>query len=257
MKQFNKTLIAAALMVAAGSANASIQNTQGGLNEAFMEAYSLNTGKTFAFDTGVTWNTLAANISNSAFSLSYDFTNDANWTSFLSGATLSTIKYVVAVGTTATGGGVMMTGAPIGVSPNGLLASLDASNFVEKQPTGINSGLVNNSALNVSKLILDTDASGSGQYADANHAWGGWDSDIQATYGQATGFQKAVLDDVNFVDIATTFAGSWKLAGNSLTFAAPAVTPPPSGVPLPAAVWLFGAGLMGVLRLNRRKSMAA
>lgn len=30
-----------------------------------------------------------------------------------------------------------------------------------------------------------------------------------------------------------------------------------TAVPVPAAVWMFGAGLMGVLRLNRRKSIAA
>jgi len=30
-----------------------------------------------------------------------------------------------------------------------------------------------------------------------------------------------------------------------------------SAVPLPAAVWMFGAGLMGMLHLNRRKSIAA
>jgi hypothetical protein len=28
-------------------------------------------------------------------------------------------------------------------------------------------------------------------------------------------------------------------------------------VQLPAAVWMFGAGLMGVLRLNRRKAIQA
>ena len=49
-----------------------------------------------------------------------------------------------------------------------------------------------------------------------------------------------------------TFANSWNinLASGTLTYA-------PSAVPVPAAVWMFGAGLMGVLRLNRRKSMAA
>jgi len=28
-----------------------------------------------------------------------------------------------------------------------------------------------------------------------------------------------------------------------------------TAVPLPAAVWMFGAGLMGLLRLNRRKAV--
>ena len=42
----------------------------------------------------------------------------------------------------------------------------------------------------------------------------------------------------------------FNLSGNALAF-----TPAVTAVPLPAAVWLFGAGLMGVLRLNRRKSV--
>jgi hypothetical protein len=47
--------------------------------------------------------------------------------------------------------------------------------------------------------------------------------------------------------------GAFTLAGNTLSYAPAAV----SAVPLPAAVWMFGAGLMGVLRLNRRKSVQA
>jgi len=31
----------------------------------------------------------------------------------------------------------------------------------------------------------------------------------------------------------------------------------PSAVPVPAAVWMFGAGLMSMLGLTRRKSVAA
>ncbi|NOT12382.1 MAG: hypothetical protein HOP23_11220 [Methylococcaceae bacterium] len=44
------------------------------------------------------------------------------------------------------------------------------------------------------------------------------------------------------------------LTSNSATFTAFSA---PAAVPLPAAVWMFGAGLMGMLRLNRRKSVTA
>ena len=49
--------------------------------------------------------------------------------------------------------------------------------------------------------------------------------------------------------VFTQFAGMYNLnlAAGTLTY---------SAVPLPAAVWMFGAGLMGVLRFTRRKSMA-
>ena len=42
--------------------------------------------------------------------------------------------------------------------------------------------------------------------------------------------------------------GAISLSGNTLSFQQAAA------VPLPAAVWMFGAGLMGVLRANRRKA---
>jgi hypothetical protein len=48
----------------------------------------------------------------------------------------------------------------------------------------------------------------------------------------------------------TLSANVWSLTTTSLTFAAPAA------VPLPAAVWMFGAGLMGMLGLTRRKVAA-
>lgn len=78
----------------------------------------------------------------------------------------------------------------------------------------------------------------------------------QGQVGSALTF---VHEKVNAGDFDTgeleTFAGKWNFAINgnvgTLTYA-PAV----AAVPLPAAVWMFGAGLMGMLRLNRRKSAA-
>lgn len=69
-----------------------------------------------------------------------------------------------------------------------------------------------------------------------------------------------VHEKVNNVDFdgseLEVFANTWKFVINggvgTLTFG-PAV----AAVPLPAAVWLFGAGLMAMLRLNRRQSLAA
>lgn len=37
----------------------------------------------------------------------------------------------------------------------------------------------------------------------------------------------------------------------------PVIVPNPSSVPLPGSVWMFGAGLTGLLRLNRRRSLSA
>jgi len=69
-----------------------------------------------------------------------------------------------------------------------------------------------------------------------------------------------VREKVNSDDFDTgelqTFANIWNFSINggvgTLTFG-PAV----AAVPLPAAVWMFGAGLMGMLRLNRRRPLLA
>jgi hypothetical protein len=47
-----------------------------------------------------------------------------------------------------------------------------------------------------------------------------------------------------------TYAATWLLAGNTLTFGTPAP------VPIPAAVYLFGSGLIGLVGLARRKVKA-
>lgn len=78
----------------------------------------------------------------------------------------------------------------------------------------------------------------------------------QGNLGDALYFvrEKVNADDFDTGELEV-FAGMWNLnlAGAQLTYSAA----PVSAVPLPAAVWMFGAGLMGVLRLNRRKSIAA
>jgi hypothetical protein len=53
-----------------------------------------------------------------------------------------------------------------------------------------------------------------------------------------------------------TGAATWTLsATGDLTYTAPGGAPPP--VPLPAAVWLFGSGLLGLAGIGRRKLMGA
>lgn len=79
----------------------------------------------------------------------------------------------------------------------------------------------------------------------------------QGQLGTALSFvrERANVDDFDTGELVT-FPGTWNFAINgnvgSLTY-----TAAPAAVPLPAAVWMFGAGLMGLLRATRRKSLAA
>ncbi|WP_445372507.1 VPLPA-CTERM sorting domain-containing protein [Methylomonas sp. HW2-6] len=61
---------------------------------------------------------------------------------------------------------------------------------------------------------------------------------------------------------AASYAFDFNSAEHSMSLAQIAIdigpnTGPISGVPLPAAVWMFGAGLMAVLGVNRKKGLAA
>lgn len=79
----------------------------------------------------------------------------------------------------------------------------------------------------------------------------------QGELGAALAFvhEKVNADDFDTGELEV-FAGSWKLdlTGNagSLTYAAAT-----SAVPLPGAVWMFGAALMGMVSVGRRKAIAA
>ena len=253
MKQFNKTLIAAALMVAAGSANADI-STLNDASELYMSVYDTTSKNTYSLDTNLTLAELLANVSNTAYSYSKDLSTDANWTSFTGGTfNAATTVYGLVVASyynpdmLATSSAV--GGLPISPTDSTLAGSVGA---VQSHAGEINVGLVGDS-----KVVNDGGTSSTGQFNDFNTLFSSQTTaSVAAAYGSSVGFfhETAVYDAA--IDapapVLQKFAGEWKLAGNTLSFAAPAV----SAVPLPAAVWMFGAGLMGMLRLNRRKSMA-
>jgi hypothetical protein len=289
MKQFNKTILAAALMVAAGSANATIAVSSTGLNEMFMTVYDANAvnpdltvGRTYNLDLHVTYDQLVANAGTalSAFSgAGFNLATDTNWTNFTSTITNpSAVKYLLTVsnennGTTPTFGvadRLFVTGAslttPSATDPTVTFSAADLS--IDAHAKEINLGLT---GTNSSSLIQDIPASpviGQANTPAGTLAslWAGIKENPTQSYGLATnlffagssmvtvagarGTTKQV-EGVTATDIVNV--GQFTLANNALSFAAPGVTP----VPLPAAVWMFGAGLMGVLRLNRRKSVAA
>lgn len=76
----------------------------------------------------------------------------------------------------------------------------------------------------------------------------------QGDLGAALAFvhEKVNADDFDTGEL-DVFANVWKLDLNgSLTYGAATTT-----VPVPGAVWMFGAGLMGLLGVNRRKAVTA
>jgi hypothetical protein len=289
MKNLNKTLLAAALMVAAGSANAALTNGSAtGANEAYLVAFDagyVNTdatlGRTFNLDLGTTFAALQANAGTalSAFvGASNNLVGNTAWSTFTGLGATSSITYgVYAAGDTATqaNNGVFVSGNAGITAPVATAATTPAGSTttwgsfitqIDAQAARINTG-----AFTTSSVVKGTDAAGSGQ---ANYVptfdtvWGGgFGENPTAAYGSTNDLYYGATHLGSIVKRGTTTnnvtllaqsdinkVGTFLLSGNTLSFVSSA---PVSAVPLPAAVWMFGAGLMGVLRLNRRKSVQA
>jgi len=270
MKQFNKTILAVALMAAAGSASAAITANNTSADQAFLVAYDsafVNTdstlGRTYNRNLGVTFAQLVAAGSNMSL-LNTDLTADANWTAFNTGMTGST-KWAVVDGNLADHS-AFVTG---NITPT---ANIDPTNLIfDAAATKINqhAGEVNLGLTGVSSLIKQSPDNFTGQ---ADHpgvlplstVWTGVNT---AGYSASTAFGTGNL--ANFykgsyqIDFVTDYSGfGLDPAGTMITTQADITRVGQlqlnavglTAVPLPAAVWLFGAGLMGMLRLNRRKA---
>ncbi len=281
MKQFNKTVLAIALFAAAGSASAFTSGSTSGSNEAFLVAFDkgyVNTdtslGRTYNLDLGVTFNGLKTAVTNGTYQslLTKDLTTDTNYSTFLTGATESNITWgIYAAGDTLTAGGVnngiFVTGNSL-TSPAALARTTPAGTTTTwgTQITSINqqAGEITKGLTGSSSVIYATDAASSGQANSTptyDSLWGGafagdnptiafntngnfyYGGTHTGTYQQRVGGTTTsgvvLLAQSDIVQL-----GQIKLSAAGLT-----------AVPLPAAVWMFGAGLMGLLRLNRRKAV--
>ena len=99
MKQFNKTLLVAALMVAAGSANANI-SVNNGNSELFMSVYDSSSKNTYSLNTGLTIDAFIAAAMDVNYTYTYDLSSDNVWVSSFLGAAgfnAATTVYALAV----------------------------------------------------------------------------------------------------------------------------------------------------------------
>jgi len=253
MKHFGKTLMAAALLVGAGAANASIATGSSTTSEAFLSVYDKSQTLTFTLDLGVTIADLINNVANSSYVLSYNLANNAMWTQFATNLDATQTVFGVAVGN---GSKQLITGMNAIAPYSTLVAASAVGTAIKNHATEINGGqiadnpgeVLANTAANLSSLVADSDTPKTGQHNDFNSIFGKVSlANANIAYGTAGDFWY-----YNGTSAHTLAAGKWTLAANTLSYG-PAV----AAVPLPAAVWMFGAGLMGVLRMTRRKHAAA
>ena len=268
MKQFNKTVLAVALLAAAGSASAAITAGGTSADQAYLVVYDSGfvnadstLGLTYNRNLGVTFAQLEAGATPS---LSTSFTGDTNWTTFVAGAT-SAARWAIVDGNKSAHS-IYVTGsvAPSVPSLADPTVTFDAAaTAISKHAGEINFGT--SLAVGASDLVKSLPDNFTGQ---ANHGtnpfanlWTGLNgyNDTTAIGGTANFYEGKY-----HLDYTTDYTGfgpeptgtpivtSADIAKvGQITLTAAGIT----AVPLPAAVWLFGAGLMGMLRLNRRKSI--
>jgi hypothetical protein len=103
---------------------------------------------------------------------------------------------------------------------------------------------VSNYAANLSSLVYGADTPKTGQHNNFNSIFGVVSAaNANIAYGEWGDFWY-----YNGIAAHTLAANKWQLSGNELKF---------SAVPVPAAVWMFGTGLMAMFGLNRRKAAKA
>ncbi len=269
--KFAKTLTAAVLLAGASvSAQASpLANTS-----AFLEVYNGNAtnGQSYALNLdGLLGKNNASMLTSGSFSV--NLSADANWTSFATTLSAATAQWTV----------VSAGIASVNVNP-----STNSFQFTTRNATPLSfnslaplAGAHDSIVSQIGRINTNTAALAAGNsivVADANTSQGGWALDISAlgtnadnlwaqiaganagvAYGSTGNFYNEFGSSNKVSKLSTVFTGTntllgtWNLTGNTLTYTSAAA---PAAVPLPAAVWMFGAGLMGVLRLTRRKSAA-
>jgi len=255
-----KNLIVAAVALAA-SANVSAAVLSpldaGGLGEAVFSIWDPTTNQSYAQDLGTTWQTFHDNLGNTSYSAS--FTVDASvYGAALGGSDTANLIWNVSVADSQKNDfsnfgdfGVIATSSLGNVINTAALGA--AIQTSDQYATTLNS-LSSNADTALNEAIFGTVLNGG--YAGAESTWGtSWNTNGSTNNSAAFGTD---LDFYYWQDIGistdtqvTKAVGSWSFDGTTLSYAAP------SAVPVPAAVWLFGSGLIGLVGVARRKTANA
>ncbi len=266
MKQISKSVLAIALLAAAGSASAAITANNTSADQAYLVVYDpgfvnsdTTLGLTYNRNLGVSFSSI---LSNPA-SLNTDLSTDSNWTTFKAGETNRAVWGVF--NSDYSNHAATVTGGSVAPSPNNDVTALSgdfAAIQINKHAVEINQGLTGLSSLIKS---LPDDFTGQADHsADGLPITSVWTGVNPGSGFNAVNAWNGISSTANLYKIGFHFDPTFDLGfqiGSDVTTQADitklsqlVLTPTAlTAVPLPAAVWLFGAGLMGMLRLNRRK----
>lgn len=270
-----KTLVAGvALAFSAGGANAALLDGGIGLNlgdgELFVSVNNYTKGVTYHRDLGVTVSDFlsSAGDTQSFYSL---FTGDANWTGFLGSIGAGdVVRFNVA-------GNRNQAGDKAGVNDTILLTSNEANpeiaagSYQDVQQTfknhvnGMNVDYGEPVAPTVAEGLVNKSAFGDDVALDGFHTEDGWGGQVtgapfnsEALFGvdlamwafsvNQTGSGRTAV----FTPISELLAGLWNLSAQGLSYNVETTAP----VPVPAAAWLMGSALLGLVGVGARRNRA-
>lgn len=256
MKWKLKALVAAATLALVGPAHATIADSTSGNGELFFSIYDNTTQTSYTRDLGVTVDSFVAvaggnTVSAPAF-LSY--AADATLSTFLAGfGSTSSLLWNIGAMDGVGSNRYMTTAASM---PGTTLTNQNLKNLKgggdqflsNTNPLGSHPTLANGS--NTASVTANGDPAWAGGALWGNN-WGGNANFVDTATGLGNSnsfwllFQNGTNNAVNSLYSAV---GTWNLASNGdLTFGTPAA------VPVPAAVWLLGSGLFGLVGVARRR----
>jgi hypothetical protein len=250
-------LIAAAVSLAvSGHAVASIQIPDGsGTSELIFSAWDPVSNQSYVMDTGVTFNEITSNLTNSAYSLNFAV-NPSVYGPALGASNPSDILWNVSVADwLALDYSNYLNYGMVGTSKTPFLLNYSATESAAAQhdqmsaaQRGAYPGPDTDPANNFS--YFGTIANGA--YAGSTYLWGtnwgGQPVNNSASIGDDMGFYYQHADFLSGTVSREDAAGRWNFDGTNLTYGAAVST-----VPVPAAAWLFGSGLIGLVGVARRR----
>ncbi len=260
MKWKLKALVVAAAFAAAAPASAAITDSFGPSGaELFLTVIDTTGERSYTRDLGIE----ALSFNGSA---PLSFAADTTFSTFLAGtanpaslvwnigAAFNNFADPIVVLTTAaampgaSGAAPTLTNQQLSNLPTSQDQFLSAQNGLGDHPSVANGS-------NIDTKAADPDGWGGGAFWGAN--WGGAANFLNtALIGQSNSFFQLMQtsDGLSFTrSLWTEFVGNWTLASNGdLTYSSA-----PAAVPVPAAVWLLGSGLFGLVGVARRRKLQA